>query len=57
MWNIGFKILNEVIEEQSTRIFCKIYQGKHNGSVLLTNEQYTEQLEQTQIVPMEKCTG
>jgi len=49
--------LNKVIEEQSTRFFCKIYQGKHKGSVLLTNEQYKEQLEPTHILPMVKCTG
>ena len=41
-----------MIEEQSTFCFCIAYQGKHNGSVLLTNEQYTEQLEQTQILPI-----
>jgi len=33
------------------------YQGKHNGSALLTNERYMEQLEQTQILPMTKCIG
>jgi len=49
--------LNKAIEEQSTRFFCKIYQGKHKGSVLLANEQHTEQPEQTHILPMVKCTG
>ena len=29
---------NKVMEEQSTRFICIAYQGKHNGSVLLTNE-------------------
>jgi len=53
----NLKLLNKVIEEQSKCLFCKIYQGKHNGSVLLTNERYTEQLEQTQILPMAKCTA
>ena len=45
------------MEEQSARFFCIIYQGKHNGSVLLTNKWYTEQLEWTQILPMAKCIG
>ena len=53
-WNIGFKILNKVIEEQSTRFFY-IYQGKYNASVLLTNEQYTEHT--YVFLPMAKCTG
>jgi len=54
MWNIGFRLLNKAIEEQSTYFFSKICHGKHNGSVLLTTEQYTEQLKQTQILPMAK---
>ena len=42
------KLLNRKMEEQSTHFICITHQGKHNGSVLLTNERYTEQLEQTQ---------
>ena len=44
------------MEEQSTRFICITYQGKQNGSVLLTNKQCMEQLEQTQILPHTKCT-
>ena len=32
---------------------CITYQGKQNGSVLLTNEQCTEQSEQTQTLPIQ----
>ena len=49
--------MSKLIEEQSTCFFCITCQGKHSGSVLLTNEWNTEQLEWTQILPMAKCTG
>ena len=45
------------MEEQFTPLICLTYQGKQNGSVLSTNNQFTEQLEQTQILPMAKCMG
>ena len=48
---------DNVMEEQPTCFICITYQGKPNGSVLLTNEWFTEQLEWTQILPMTKCTG
>ena len=34
-----------------------IYQGKQNGSVLITNKQYMEQFERTQILPVSKSTA
>ena len=57
--NIGFKLLNRIIEEQSTsqstHFFCKNYLGKHNGSVLWRNKWYMKQLNQTKTHPMTKC--
>ena len=47
----------KAIEEQSICFICTTYQRKHNGSIFLTIECCTEQLEQTQILPMAKCTG
>ena len=41
------------MEEQSTHLICVTYQGKHNGTVLLTNEPCTEQVEQTQTLPIQ----
>ena len=38
------------MEEQFTCFIYITYQGKQNGSVLLTNERCTEQMEQTQIL-------
>jgi len=43
------------MEEQFTHFVSITYQGKQNGSILLTNKQCTEQLEQTQILSMAKC--
>ena len=34
------------MEEQFTRLICLAYQGKQNGSVLSTNNQCAEQVEQ-----------
>jgi len=41
------QLLNKAMGEQSTCFICITYQGKQNGSVLLTNEQL-DQLERTQ---------
>jgi len=41
------------MEKQSTCFICITYQGKQNDSVLLTNEQFTEQLEQTQTLSIQ----
>jgi len=41
------------MEEQFIRFICLTYQGKQNGSVLSTNNQCMEQLERTQILPMQ----
>jgi len=49
-------ILNKAMEEQFTRFICITYRRKQNGNVLLTNEWCTEQLKQTQFLPMAKCT-
>ena len=46
-----------MIEEQSKRFICITYQGKQNGSVLLTNKQCTEQLKWKQILFIAKYTG
>ena len=37
--------LDGSFEKVIISFICKAYQGKHNGSTLLTNEQCTEQLE------------
>ena len=42
------QLLSKAMEEQFTHL---TYQGKRNGSVVLTNNQCTEQLERTQILP------
>ena len=44
-------------EEQPTRFICITYQGKQNGSAILTNKRCMEQLEQTQFLVMAKYTG
>jgi len=45
------------MEKQFTHFICITYQGKQNGSVISTNNQCTELLERTQILPMAKCMG
>ena len=50
--NIGFNLCNP-----HARFICVTHQEKQNGSILLTNEWCTAQLEQTQILPIQKCMG
>jgi len=38
--------LDAVMKKQSTHFVCIIYPGKHNGTMLITYEARTEQLEQ-----------
>jgi len=45
------------MEKQSTHFICITYQGKQNGSVLLTNKWYLKQLERTQILPIQNEWG
>jgi len=41
---------NFVMLEQSTCLKYRIYQGKHNGTVVLTCERHTEQFYREQIL-------
>jgi len=49
--------LSKAMEEQFTHLICLTYQGKQNCSVVSTNNQCMEQLEQKQILSMPKCMG
>ena len=50
-------LLSKAMDKQFTRFICITYQGKQNGSVVSTNNQCTEWLQRTQILPMAKCMG
>ena len=57
MYRWTAQLLNKAMEEQSTHFIWITYQGKQNGSILLTNECCMEQFEQPQILSMTKCMG
>ena len=44
------QLSNKVMKKQSTRFICIIYPGMHNGTLLLTYESRTEQLDRKQIL-------